>query len=59
MNQHPSPRAFGLGDTIPGHGIVVRTSDTAYQVESGNWVPFYGPRGVDPVVAYQPLVVLR
>lgn len=37
---------YRTGETIPGHGRVVRTSDTAYLVESGAWVPFYGPKGV-------------
>jgi hypothetical protein len=56
---HTSPRRFQAGEFIPNHGVVVRTSDTAYQVESGEWVPFYGPNGVDTPAVVEPLVVLR
>jgi hypothetical protein len=52
-------RRFSLGDVIPGHGTVTAMTDTAYLVDTGDfidgfhWVPFYGPRGVElaaPVV---------
>jgi hypothetical protein len=33
------------GTMLPA-GRIVRASVTAYQVESGAWVPFYGPKGV-------------
>jgi hypothetical protein len=60
-----SPRAFQLGDIIPGHGKVVMVSETAYmttQVIDGErfdaWIPFYGPNGVDTPAVVEPLVVL-
>lgn len=34
-----------IGTMLP-QGRIVDVSSTAYQVESGAWVPFYGPRGV-------------
>lgn len=53
-----STRTYSIGSTIPGHGRVVAVSTTAYRVESGAWVPFYGPRGVDVIRPVTPLVTL-
>lgn len=58
-----SPRRYSIGDYIPGHGWVQETTATAYvvQIHGGtgrHYVPFYGPRGVDPVEPATPLVTL-
>lgn len=60
MNETPSPiQWFAAGEVIPGHGRVVRMSYTAYELEDGSWVPFYGPNGVHTTPGYvEPLVVL-
>jgi len=66
----PSARRCEVGDTIPGHGVVVAISLTAYQVRPGAvdlsdallggaacyWVPFYGPNGVDTPTPVEGLV---
>lgn len=72
--RHPpapvSARSFAVGDEIPGHGVVIAVTLTAYQVRPGAvsladslvggeacaWVPFYGERGVDDVGTVEGLV---
>lgn len=55
----PSTRWLSAGEEIPGHGRIVRMTSTAYEVEDGSFVPFYGPKGVHTRPGYvEPLVVL-
>ena len=65
-----SGRRYSVGDEIPGHGVVVHVTLTAYQVRPGaaslaeaqvggeacRWVPFYGPNGVDVQAPVEGLV---
>lgn len=45
--------------TLLPEGRIVRSSSTAYQVEGGEWVPFYGAKGVHTTNRWvEPLVTL-
>jgi hypothetical protein len=45
--------------TVLPQGRIIRSSSTAYEVEGGEWVPFYGSRGIHTSTGWvEPLVTI-